>query len=91
LEENVESKFGVEEQAKKEGIVKNRASSERSWLHRKLGWNSVFVFSLRAAFDCLKYFNLKTLNVHDMFQSIRPSSGVKNCGTATSSIHNFNA
>jgi hypothetical protein len=36
--------------------------------------NSVFFFSLRAAFDCL--FNLKTLNVHDMFQSLRPSSGV---------------
>jgi hypothetical protein len=41
-------------------------------------YNSVFFFfSLRAAFNCLKHFNLKTLNVHDMFQSIRPSSGVK--------------
>jgi hypothetical protein len=37
--------------------------------------NSVFVFSLRVAFDC--EFNLKTLKVHNMFQSLRPSSGVK--------------
>jgi hypothetical protein len=26
---------------------------------------------------CLKHFNLKTLNVHDMFRSLRPSSVVK--------------
>jgi hypothetical protein len=38
-------------------------------------YNSVFVFSLRAAFDCV--FNLKTLKVHNMFRSLRPSSGVK--------------
>jgi hypothetical protein len=38
-------------------------------------YDSVFVFSLRAAFDCL--FNLKTLKVHNMFRSLRPSSGVK--------------
>jgi hypothetical protein len=38
-------------------------------------FSSVFVFSLRAAFDCV--FNLKTLKVHDMFRSLRPSSGVK--------------
>jgi hypothetical protein len=37
-------------------------------------FNSVFVFSLRAAFDCV--FNLKTLKVHNMFRSLRPSSGV---------------
>jgi hypothetical protein len=37
--------------------------------------HSVFVFSLRAAFGCV--FNLKTLKVHNMFRSLRPSSGVK--------------
>jgi hypothetical protein len=31
--------------------------------------------SLRAAFGCV--FNLKTLKVHNMFRSLRPSSGVK--------------
>jgi hypothetical protein len=44
-------------------------------LQREL-YSSVFVFSLRAAFDCV--FNLKTLKVHNMFRSLRPSLKVHN-------------
>jgi hypothetical protein len=47
----------------------------RNSVVKKVMPNSVFVFSLRAAFDCV--FNFKTLKVHNMFRSLRPSSGVK--------------